>query len=243
MSDYIYYRYRPVASEPRGTIYRLSSQYRTGGASLQQVYDWRTGEWESTDLLVHKLIRGDVWLDRLDYDPTTEPVGTKGDVALSMMDTVEFLIDHPEYVDETVEGEYEFAKVKELLPWTLEKMINSGRRWVLILEILSDPTKYVQVLVTRSGSMWAECVSNNFLDDGHRLDETQCELLPTLGWEWDSPPAHPNWHLHDELLDTGPVMSGLMVRTLRRVFGVEGDDRIKVITREVMENVDPVEQR
>ena len=135
-----------------------------------------------------------------------------------------------EPVGRRVIRECALEEVEQSLPLALEEVKQIERRWVCILESVRDPTKYVQVLITESGSMWAECVSNAFLVDDARLDETQCELLPTLGWEWPGPPAFPNWHFNDELLNTGPAITGLMSRTLRRVFGLEAGDMIRVIT-------------
>lgn len=201
-----------------------------------------TGTWHEVEELRQRGV-----LSATDYDAICEVMHgiheERANGAVSMMDVVEFLVNHPENVGKSMQRDDAFSNVERLLPAALEKLVTSGRRWVVIVELLSDPTKYVQVLVTSSGSMWAECVSNAFLDDDHRLDDAQCELLPTLGWEWPGPPAFPNWHLHDELLNTGPVMSGLLIRTLRRVFRVESDDRINVSTREVKEKLDPVEKK
>ena len=147
-----------------------------------------------------------------------------------MMDMVAFFSDHQVSVGERVERECALGEVEQSLPLALEAVKKTGRRWVCILESVRDPTKYVQVLVTESGSMWTECVSNAFLDKNDRLQDSQCELLPTLGWEWPGPPAFPNWHFHDELLNTGSAVAGLMCRTLRQVFVVGGGDMIRAIT-------------
>ena len=235
VSDYRYYRYRPQLGTGNWTVYRCRNDCRTGGETTHEVYDWQSGQWAATDSFAHKMIRGEFWIDHLDFDFTPEWFEIKGDEARSMSETVGFLIEHPESVGGSYPGEFALGVVEQCLPEVLARMIDAGRRWVVILETLSDPAKYVQVLITSSGSLWAECVSNQFLDDEHRLDDAQCELLPTLGWEWPGPPAHPNWHLHDELLDTGPVMAGLMTRTVRRVFEIGDDDRIRVIMRPLPE--------
>jgi len=87
----------------------------------------------------------------------------------------------------------------------------------------------VQVLITQEDGLWAECVSNNILSLGAKLNDEQLELLPLLGWQWPSPPAAPYWQLHDELLNTGSAIAGLLIRTLREVFGCASSDRVKFI--------------
>jgi hypothetical protein len=103
----------------------------------------------------------------------------------------------------------------------LEDLKRDGRRWVVIIETVGEAKRYVQVLVTREGGLWAECVSDEFLPVKERLSDQQRELLPLLGWQWPSPPEGPNWQFHDELLNTGTAISGLMLRTLREVFGID----------------------
>jgi hypothetical protein len=159
-----------------------------------------------------------------------------------MTNMVPFFLDRSEQVGKRVEMKYSLSEVEQSLPLALDDVKETGRRWVCILESVCDPAKYVQVLVTESGSMWTECVSNTFLDDDGQLDDAQCELLPTLGWEWPGPPAFPNWHFHDELLDTGSAIAGLMCRTLRRVFEVDGGDMIQVITMQLANNANLAEQ-
>jgi hypothetical protein len=85
------------------------------------------------------------------------------------------------------------------------------------------------VLITQEGGLWAECVSNHFLNLEEKFTDEQLELLPLLGWQWPSPPAKPNWQFHDELLDTGSAISHLLIRTLREVFGCESHDRVRFI--------------
>jgi hypothetical protein len=129
---------------------------------------------------------------------------------------VELLISQSENVGGRMEKKFAFSDVEESLPWVLDEVRKTARRWVVLLETISEPSKYVQVLITASGSMWAECVSNAFLEGDDRLDDAQCELLPTLGWEWPGPPAFPNWHFHDELLNTSSAVAGLVVRTMKQ---------------------------
>jgi hypothetical protein len=118
-------------------------------------------------------------------------------------------------------------EIASSLSGILEDLKHDGRRWIVILETTAVPVRYVQVLVTQEGGLWAECVSNHFLSLDEKFSDEQLELLPILGWQWPSPPAGPNWQLHDELLNTGSAISGLLVRTLREVFGCTSNDRVR----------------
>jgi hypothetical protein len=242
VSDFIYYAYRPGMVQGLGTIYRVDSEFWTGGGAIQEVYNRQTGEWVPTDMLVYRVVHGDVWLERLGFDPSTELVNESSGSVVPLKNTVEYLFASPKYTEKVVTV-HTLREVKEVIPSTLEKMKTSGRRWVVILETSKDPTMYVQVLITAAGSIWAECVSNEFLEEGDQLDNSQCELLPTLGWEWPGPPASPNWHFHDELLNTGSAIAGLIDRTLWRVFGVDDEDTLRVILMPLAEQEELVDQR
>lgn len=223
-------------------IYRLNSAHRPGGYGPQEVFDWRTARWESTHVLAANLNRRDAWLDRLDFESILQSRGESHHAKLSLKELVVLHVEHTEYVGQKVEKEYQFDEIKKSLPWVLDVLAKSGQRWVVILETTSEPARYVQVLVTSAGSMWAECVSNSFLDGDGCLDEDQCEILPTLGWEWPGPPAFPNWHFHDELLNTGFAIASLMTHTLRDVFGVGDSDQIRVVTLALVEHEELVER-
>jgi hypothetical protein len=120
-------------------------------------------------------------------------------------------------------------EIASSLSGILDDLKRDGRRWVVILESSVVPKRYVQVLVTQEGGLWAECVSNAFLSIEEKLSDEQLELLPVLGWQWPSPPAGPNWQFHDELLNTGSAISGLLIRTLREVLGCASNDRVRFI--------------
>ena len=243
VNGYLYHRNQTETSNGQSTTYRLSSNYWLRCDGVQEVYDWRAGQWVSTDNLVYRLIHGDIDLERLDYDPTVVTPGQSGGLEGSLVDMVELLISQSENVGGRMEKKFAFSDVEESLPWVLDEVRKTARRWVVLLETISEPSKYVQVLITASGSMWAECVSNAFLEGDDRLDDAQCELLPTLGWEWPGPPAFPNWHFHDELLNTSSAVAGLVVRTMRQVLGVKGDEAVRVIVLSLAAKEEPVEQR
>jgi hypothetical protein len=115
------------------------------------------------------------------------------------------------------------------LSGVLEDLKLDGRRWIVILESAAAPVRYVQVLVTHEGGLWAECVSNAFLSPEEQFSDEQLEFIPLLGWQWPSPPAGPNWQFHDELLNTGTAISHLLIRTLREVFGYAANDRVRFV--------------
>lgn len=124
--------------------------------------------------------------------------------------------------------EHRFEEIEDAMAWALDTMRDDDRRWIMVIELVDDPSRYVQVLAPGAGGLWAECVSNEFLAGESRLSEDQCEVLPLLGWEWPGPPSSPNWHFHDQLLDTGTAIAGLLLRTLRRVLEVAPDDLLTV---------------
>ena len=206
------------------------------------MYDWRAARWESTDVLKANLNRRDAWLNRLDFENIARIGRESHQPKLSMKEMVVLHVEHTEFVGQKVEEEYQFDEIRESLPWVLDALAKSGQRWVIILETTSDPARYVQVLITSTGSMWAECVSNSFLAGEDRLDENQCEILPTLGWEWPGPPAFPNWHFHDELLNTGFAIASLMSHTLRGVFGVSDSAQIRMVTLALVEHEELAER-
>ena len=120
-------------------------------------------------------------------------------------------------------------ELESSLSGVLEDLKRDGRRWVVILKSVAAPVRYVQVLVTQEGGLWAECVSNAFLSPEEQFRDEQLELLPLLGWQWPSPPAGPNWQFHDELLNTGSAISHLLMRTLREVFGYATNDHVEFV--------------
>jgi len=140
-------------------------------------------------------------------------------------------------------SEYRYEEIEDGLGWALDAMRDDDCRWIMILEIAAEPSKYVQVLSPGIGGLWAECVSNEFLGCDDWLSEEQCEELPLLGWEWPGPPESPNWHFHDHLLDTGTAVAGLLRRTLRRILGVEPTDVMRIVLIRKTEPTPLVDQR
>ena len=71
VSDFIYYAYRPATAQGLGTIYRVDSEFWTGGGVILKEYNRQTGEWVPTEKPVYRVVHGEVWLERLNFDPST----------------------------------------------------------------------------------------------------------------------------------------------------------------------------
>jgi hypothetical protein len=114
--------------------------------------------------------------------------------------------------------------VEAVLADILDLMRENARRWILIIEPVKSPRRFVQVLAPSNGALIAECVSNEFLQGDDQLGDRENELLSVLGWDWPAPLNKPNWSFHDELLNTGSAVRELLIKTIRRVFDCTEDD-------------------
>jgi hypothetical protein len=114
--------------------------------------------------------------------------------------------------------------LESFLAEVLDLLRDDQRRWILIIEPTTSPSRYVQVIASSDARLFAECVSNEFLARDERLTIEQDELLPVLGWDWPAPPAKPNWSFHDELLNTGHAIGMLLIKTISQVFACTDDD-------------------
>jgi hypothetical protein len=190
VSDFIYYAYRPGMVQGLGTIYRVDSEFWTGGGAIQEVYNRQTGEWVPTDMLVYRVVHGDVWLERLGFDPSTELVNESSGSVVPLKNTVEYLFASPKYTEKVVTV-HTLREVKEVIPSTLEKMKTSGRRWVVILETSKDPTMYVQVLITAAGSIWRSVYPMNFSKKVTNLTIRSASSCPLWAGSGQARPHHP----------------------------------------------------
>jgi len=223
MDEFTYYQDSRNGNEPP-TIYRLNLGYFDDAPEIQEVYDRDSGAWKSTDELVRKLVQGDLWLHRLDEDPTANHFLLRSDSNESVRDQINFQLNPSNHSGDWIERSYQFGEVEPLVSWALDSLKNSGREWALTLQSTGDPA-YVQVAVSESGSLWPECSSYTFLERHH---EAQRECLLSLGWQRPSPPTNPNWCFHDERFDTGTVVGALLVRTMRQVMKITSDDVVKL---------------
>lgn len=125
--------------------------------------------------------------------------------------------------------EVPFREVSRDLSELVARMIEASGRWVLVLEAGVNEAHYVQVLTEHDDEiLLAECVSNEFLVGAERLTDEQEELLPTLGWDWPSPPNQPNWSTIEFNRDVSLELARQVAHTLSRVFGCTKESRVKV---------------
>jgi hypothetical protein len=116
------------------------------------------------------------------------------------------------------------ATLDTTLAEILDRMRDDPHGWVLVVDHPGPPNRYVQVLAPPGGGLIAECVSNEYLKGDERQSVEDEEVLPTLGWDWPSPPQKRNWTFHDEVLDSGSAIGMLLMKTIRGVFGLADDD-------------------
>ena len=224
-NEYIYYE------RGDGSFYRLSADYwQKGGAKEQDSWNPVTRKWVSAANLLHVFFNEDIDLEQLDHNPVVDLENWRESYGSGFL---KFLVDErlaiPDLFDRaTLTVECDLIEVEFSLSKILDHLKSDMRRWILIVQTTSAPRLYVQVLINQEGGLWSECVSDFYLEEEFKLSEEQRETFPALGWEWPSPPAKQNWHFHDELMDTGSAVSGLLVRTLRTVFHCDDNDPLEV---------------
>ena len=74
----------------------------------------------------------------------------------------------------------------------IDLLVGSPGRWVFILEP-GESDRYLQMLVYEDGSIFAEAVSNNFLEGPDRLSTEEEAALSILGWSEPHLSSRPNW--------------------------------------------------
>ena len=129
---------------------------------------------------------------------------------------------------ESVDSKLTFRDLTGTLPEILDRLKDDPHGWFLEITTSEKSPKYVQVSIRDMGTMWAECVSNEFLDEENAWSDEDNELIPTLGWSWPGPPSIPNWYFCDELLNTGSLVARILTRTLRTMFKVEPEDTVSL---------------
>ena len=129
---------------------------------------------------------------------------------------------------ESVDSKLTFRDLTGTLPEILDRLKDDPHGWFLEITTSEKSPKYVQVSIRDMGTMWAECVSNEFLDEENAWSDEENELIPTLGWSWPGPPSIPNWYFCDELLNTGSLVARILTRTLRTMFKVEPEDTVSL---------------
>lgn len=85
-------------------------------------------------------------------------------------------------------------------------------------EDMDEAVPYVQ-LVVEGLNVRSEAVSNDYLDERFRLEDARVEQLMALGWHAD-PEGSGNFWRDDEVPGDADALAGLLVATLRDVYGV-----------------------
>ena len=108
----------------------------------------------------------------------------------------------------------------------IDLLVSSPGRWIFILEP-SGSNRYLQMLIYEDGSIFAEAVSNNFLEGSDRLSAEEEEALSAIGWNEPRLPGKPNWWSVQATIypDTSEV-ARLVLGTLESVYGLCGADLV-----------------
>jgi hypothetical protein len=112
----------------------------------------------------------------------------------------------------------------------LRSLCERPGRWILIAEDQRRPARFWQALAFEDGSLVTEVVSNRFLIGDERWTPWDEDRLFGLGWDRPNQPKRPNWLVVEST--TSPqvdVVAERAVATLREIFGMDDDDRLKII--------------
>ena len=115
------------------------------------------------------------------------------------------------------------VSLEDVLPEVLEEMRTHPAGWVMVVDSPVPPARYVQVLAPYDGGLFAEAVSNEFLEGDERLGDRENELLPLLGWQWPAPePVKTFETTGRNYLCRSPLMAGLLIHATVGSFGGVG---------------------
>src|ERR1039458_9079174 len=98
----------------------------------------------------------------------------------------------PPATDDTVIWTMRLSTFQRDLVGLIDLLVSSPGRWVFILEP-GESDRYLQMLVYEDGSIFAEAVSNNFLEGSDRLSPEEETELSAIGWNEPRLPGKPNW--------------------------------------------------
>jgi hypothetical protein len=108
----------------------------------------------------------------------------------------------------------------------IDLLVSSPGRWVFILEP-GESDRYLQMLVYEDGSIFAEAVSNNFLEGPDRLSTEEEAALGTIGWNEPRLLDRPNWwSMQATIYPDTSKLAGLVLGTLESVYGLCGTDLV-----------------
>jgi hypothetical protein len=108
----------------------------------------------------------------------------------------------------------------------IDLLVSSPGRWIFILEP-GGSDRYSQMLIYEDGSIFAETVSNNFLEGPDRLTAEEEAELSAIGWNKPRLPAKPNWwSVQATIYPDTAKLAGLVLGTLGSVYGLCGPDLV-----------------
>ena len=132
----------------------------------------------------------------------------------------------PPATDDTAIWTMRLSTFQRDLVGLIDLLVSSPGRWIFILEP-GESDRYLQMLVYEDGSIFAEAVSNNFLEGCDRLSAEEEAALGVIGWNEPRLPDKPNWWAVQATIypDTSKL-ARLVLGTLEAVYGLCGTDLV-----------------
>jgi len=132
----------------------------------------------------------------------------------------------PPATDDTAIWTMRLSTFQRDLEGLIDVLVSSPGRWVFILEP-GESDRYLQMLVYEDGSIFAEAVSNSFLEGPDRLSTGEEAALGVIGWNEPRLPDEPNWWAVQATIypDTSEL-GRLILATLESVYGLCGSDLV-----------------
>ena len=132
----------------------------------------------------------------------------------------------PPATDDTPIWTMRLSTFQRDLKGLIDLLVSSPGRWVFILEPV-ESDRYLQMLVYEDGSIFAEAVSNYFLEGPDRLSVEEEAALGVIGWNEPRLPDKPNWWaVHATLYPDTSTLASLVLWTLGLVYGLYDTDLV-----------------
>jgi hypothetical protein len=132
----------------------------------------------------------------------------------------------PPATDDTAMWTMRLSTLRRDLVGLIDLLVGSPGRWVFILEP-GESDRYLQMLVYEDGSIFAEAVSNNFLEGPDRLSIEEEAALSILGWSEPHLSSRPNWwSVQATIYPDTSRLARLVLGTLESVYGLCGTDMV-----------------
>ena len=132
----------------------------------------------------------------------------------------------PPATDDTVIWTMRLSTLRRDFVGFIDLLVSSPGRWIFILEP-GESDRYLQMLIYEDGSIFAEAVSNNFLEGPDRLSAEEETELSAIGWTGPRLPSRPNWwSVQATIYPDTPELARLVLGTLESVYGLCGTDLV-----------------